>query len=62
MKNTICHRKIKKNSSWCDLQLSDYLATGYAFTNIYAGGGTFPNNNLHLLSFHGTTGIADTYI
>ena len=54
------HQENYKNISWCDLQLSDYLTTGYAFTNIFAGAGTFPNKNRHLFSYHGTTGIADT--
>jgi hypothetical protein len=63
--NIICHlvtRNIINNIVWCDLHISDYLTIGYAFTNICAGRGIFPDNNLHLLSFYGTTGKADTFI
>jgi hypothetical protein len=65
IKNIICHlvtRNIINNSVWCDLHISDYLFTGYAFTNIFAGKGIFPNNNLHLLSFYDTTGTTNTFI
>ena len=65
IKNIICHlvtRNIINNIVWCDLHISDYWTTGYAFTNIFTGKCIFPNNNLHLLSFYGTTGKANTFI
>ena len=36
IKNIICHlvtRNIINNIVWCDLHISDYWTTGYAFTN-----------------------------